>query len=166
MVSFAAPQRDIEFLLFDLFDMESVWSSMPMLQDVNEDLARAVVNEGSRIASEVLAPLNQVGDEVGCQIENGEVKVPEGFEGAFKELAQGGWLGLSGNPEFGGQGMPKTLSCVLEEMFYGSNSSLYLYGTLTVGAAICIDAHGSDAQKRSYLPKLYSGEWTLSLIHI
>ena len=160
MVGFAAPQRDIEFLLFDLFDMESVWSSMPMLQDVNEDLARAVVNEGGRIASEVLAPLNQVGDEVGCQIENGEVKVPEGFEGAFKELAQGGWLGLSGNPEFGGQGMPKTLSCVLEEMFYGSNSSLYLYGTLTVGAAICIDAHGSDAQKRSYLPKLYSGEWT------
>lgn len=160
MVSFAAPQRDIEFLLFDLFDMESVWSGMPALQDVNADLAKAVVNEGGRIATEVLAPLNQNGDAEGCTIDNGDVKVPEGFDGAFKELANGGWLGLSGNPEFGGQGMPKALSCVLEEMFYGSNSSLYLYGTLTVGAAMCIDTHGTDSQKRSYLPKLYSGEWT------
>jgi len=160
MVSFAAPQRDIEFLLFDLFDMDSVWAAMPALQDVNEELAKAVVNEGGRIASEVLAPLNQTGDEEGCRIENGEVSVPTGFDAGFKALAEGGWLGLSGNPEFGGQGMPKALSCVLEEMFYGSNSSLYLYGTLTVGAAMCIDTHGTEAQKRSYLPKLYSGEWT------
>ena len=160
MVSFAAPQRDVEFLLFDLFDMENVWAGMPALQDVNADLARAVVNEGGRIASEVLAPLNQVGDTEGCTFEDGKVSVPAGFDGAFKALAEGGWLGLSGNPEFGGQGMPKALSCVLEEMFYGSNSSLYLYGTLTVGAAMCIDTHGTEAQKRAYLPKLYSGEWT------
>ncbi len=160
MVSFAAPQRDIEFLLFDLFDMESVWADMPALQDVNGDLAKAVVNEGGRIASEVLAPLNQIGDEEGCSIKDGEVSVPTGFDAGYKALAEGGWLGLAGNPEFGGQGMPKALSCVLEEMFYGSNSSLYLYGTLTVGAAMCIDTHGTEAQKRSYLPKLYSGEWT------
>jgi alkylation response protein AidB-like acyl-CoA dehydrogenase len=69
-------------------------------------------------------------------------------------------LGLSGNPEYGGQGMPKLLGCLLEEMFWAANTSLYLYGTLTVGAAICIDAHGSDEQKAQYLPKLYSGEWT------
>ncbi len=160
MVAFAAPQRDIEFLLFDLFGMESTWANTPALTDINADLARAVVNEGGRIASEVLAPLNQSGDEEGCHIDNGAVSVPKGFGAAFGELAQGGWLSLSGNPEFGGQGMPKTLSCVLEEMFYGSNSSLYLYGTLTVGAAMCIDAHGSETQKRDYLPKLYSGEWT------
>ena len=160
MVSFAAPQRDIEFLLFDLFDMDSVWAGMPALQDVNGELAKAVVSEGGRIASEVLAPLNQIGDEEGCTIEDGAVSVPTGFDAGFKALAEGGWLGLAGNPEYGGQGMPKALSCVLEEMFYGSNSSLYLYGTLTVGAAMCIDTHGSDAQKRSYLPKLYSGEWT------
>jgi len=160
MVSFAAPQRDIEFLLFDLFDMESAWAEMPALADVNAELARAVVSEGGRIASEVLAPLNQSGDAEGCSINDGKVSVPAGFGEAFKELAGGGWLSLSGNPDFGGQGMPKTLSCVLEEMFYGSNSSLYLYGTLTVGAAMCIDAHGSEAQKRSYLPKLYSGDWT------
>ncbi len=161
MVSFTAPQRDIEFLLFDLFDMETVWAGIPALQDVSADLAKAVVNEGGRIAMEVLAPLNQAGDAGGCTITaDGDVCVPEGFDAAFKELAGGGWLGLAGNPEFGGQGMPKALSCVLEEMFYGSNSSLYLYGTLTVGAAMCIDAHGTEAQKRSYLPKLYSGEWT------
>jgi len=160
MVTFTVPQRDIEFLLFDLFEMESAWANTPALADVNAELARAVVGEGGRIASEVLAPLNQSGDEEGCHIENGAVTVPQGFGAAFNELAQGGWLGLSGNPEYGGQGMPKTLSCVLEEMFYGSNSALYLYGTLTVGAAMCIDAHGSEAQKRTYLPKLYSGEWT------
>lgn len=160
MVAFTAPQRDIEFLLFDLFGMESAWASTPALSDVNGELARAIVNEGGRIASEVLAPLNQSGDEEGCHIEDGAVTVPQGFGAAFSELAQGGWLGLSGNPEYGGQGMPKTLSCVLEEMFYGSNSALYLYGTLTVGAAMCIDAHGTEPQKRTYLPKLYSGEWT------
>ena len=160
MVSFTAPQRDIEFLLFDLFGMEAAWADMPALADVNAELAKAVVTEGGRIASEVLAPLNQQGDEQGCTINDGAVTVPEGFGNAFNELAAGGWLGLAGNPEFGGQGMPKTLSCVLEEMFYGSNSSLYLYGTLTVGAAMCIDTHGSEAQKRMYLPKLYSGEWT------
>lgn len=160
MVAFTAPQRDIEFLLFDLFGMESTWANTPALADVSAELARAVVNEGGRIASEVLAPLNQSGDEEGCRIEDGAVTVPKGFGAAFNELAQGGWLSLAGNPEYGGQGMPKTLSCVLEEMFYGSNSSLYLYGTLTVGAAMCIDAHGSDEQKREYLPKLYSGEWT------
>jgi len=160
MVAFTAPQRDIEFLLFDLFGMDSAWANTPALADVNAELARAVVNEGGRIASEVLAPLNQSGDEEGCRIEDGAVTVPQGFGAAFSELAQGGWLGLSGNPEYGGQGMPKTLSCVLEEMFYGSNSALYLYGTLTVGAAMCIDAHGSEPQKRTYLPKLYSGEWT------
>jgi len=160
MVSFVAPQQDIEFLLFDLYSMESAWADMPALADVNADLAKAVITEGGRIASGVLAPVNQSGDAEGCRIEDGAVKVPAGFGSAFKELAGGGWLSLSGNPEFGGQGMPKTLSCVLEEMFYGSNSALYLYGTLTVGAAMCIDTHGTDAQKRSYLPKLYSGEWT------
>jgi len=160
MISFTSPQRDIEFLLFDLFRLDGSWSEMPALKDINAELARAVVTEGSRIASEVLAPINQSGDAQGCELTDGSVRTPEGFRDAFQQLAQGGWLGLAGNPTYGGQGMPKALSCVLEEMFYGCNSSLYLYGTLTVGAAMCIDTHGTETQKQTYLPKLYSGEWT------
>ena len=159
MVSFTPPQRDIDYLLFDVFNLDDDWSTLPSL-DVDRELASAIVAEGGRLASEVLAPINGSGDEEGCRIEDGAVSVPAGFNAAFRELAAGGWLGLAGNPAFAGQGMPKALSCVLEEMFYGCNSSLYLYGTLTVGAAICIDAHGSAEQKATYLPKLYSGEWT------
>lgn len=160
MISFTPPQRDIDFLLFDLFRLDQMWAEMPALKDVNAELAQAIIAEGGRIASEVLAPVNQTGDAEGCKLVDGDVRTPAGFRDAFQELAQGGWLGLAGNPDYAGQGMPKALSCVLEEMFYGCNSSLYLYGTLTVGAAMCIDTHGSELQKQTYLPKLYSGEWT------
>ena len=160
MIQFSPPQQDIEFLLFDLFRLPESWAETPGLNEVSDDLARAVVAEGGRIAAEVLAPVNQSGDAEGCELTDDGVRTPAGFRDAYAELAGGGWLGLAGNPAYGGQGMPKALSCVLEEMFYGCNSSLYLYGTLTVGAAMCIDTHGSEAQKRQYLPKLYSGEWT------
>ncbi|MEZ5560685.1 MAG: acyl-CoA dehydrogenase C-terminal domain-containing protein [Pseudomonadales bacterium] len=160
MLEYHAPQRDLEFLLFDLFDVQQRWREVPAFAELSEDLVRAVLSEGGRLAGEVLAPTNQAGDEAGCDWNDGEVRTPEGFKDAFAELAGGGWLGLSGNPEYGGQGMPKLLGCLLEEMFWAANSSLYLYGTLTVGAAICIDAHGTPEQKALYLPKLYSGEWT------
>jgi alkylation response protein AidB-like acyl-CoA dehydrogenase len=119
-----------------------------------------VIDEGAKLAAGELAPLNQSGDREGCTWEAGHVTTPAGFAAAFRALADGGWLGLSGNPEYGGQGLPKVLGCLVEEMFWAANTSLYLYGTLTVGAAICIDAHGSEAQKATYLPQLYSGTWT------
>lgn len=160
MLSYEAPTRDIEFLLFDVFDTQQEWSDVPAFAELSEDLVRAVIAEGGRVASQVLAPINQAGDAEGCHWDNGTVTSPEGYPAAFAELAQGGWLGLSGNPEFGGQGMPKLMGCLLEEMFWAANPALYLSGTLTVGATICIDNHGSDAQKQQYLPKMYSGEWT------
>ena len=160
MLEYRPPEADLAFLLFDLFEVQATWSEIPAFTDLSEDLIRAVVTEGGRLASEVLAPLNSVGDELGCEWDAGVVRTPAGFREAFQALAEGGWLGLSGNPEYGGQGMPKLLGCLLEEMFWAANSSLYLYGTLTVGAAICIDAHGTPEQKALYLPRLYSGEWT------
>ena len=160
MLEYRSPQRDHEFLLFDLFKVQQSWANIPAFADFSEDLIRAVLSEGGRLAGEVLAPLNQSGDEEGCDWNNGEVTTPAGFKSAYKELANGGWLGLSGNPEFEGQGMPKLLGCLVEEMFWAANTSLYLYGTLTVGSSICIDAHGSPEQKSTYLPKLYSGQWT------
>jgi alkylation response protein AidB-like acyl-CoA dehydrogenase len=160
MLEYRAPERDLEFLLFRLFRVQEAWQRIPGFADFSDDLVRAVIDEGGKLASEVLAPLNRRGDEQGCRIANGAVTTPEGFDQAFAALVQGGWIGLSGNPEYGGQGMPKLLGCLLEEMFWAANTSLYLYGTLTVGSAICIDAHGSTAQKALYLPRLYSGEWT------
>jgi alkylation response protein AidB-like acyl-CoA dehydrogenase len=160
MLRYEAPVRDIEFLLFELFDVEASWRATPAFADLSKDLVRAVVEEGARLAAGALAPLNQSGDREGCTWEAGRVTTPAGFAAAFRALADGGWLGLSGNPEYGGQGLPKVLGCLVEEMFWASNMSLYLYGTLTVGAAICIDAHGSAEQRALYLPQLYSGTWT------
>ncbi|MEQ8857173.1 MAG: acyl-CoA dehydrogenase C-terminal domain-containing protein [Pseudomonadales bacterium] len=160
MLEYRAPHNDLNFLLFDVFEVQEAWRGVPAFADFSDDLVRAVVEEGGKLASGALAAVNQTGHEQGCRFDNGTVTTPDGFKEAFAELAGGGWLGLSGNPEYGGQGMPKLLGCLLEEMFWAANSSLYLYGTLTVGCAICIDAHASDEQKALYLPKLYSGEWT------
>ncbi|MEC9155532.1 MAG: acyl-CoA dehydrogenase C-terminal domain-containing protein [Pseudomonadota bacterium] len=159
-MDYQVQQRDVEFLLDDVFDVQSAWQQIEAFADLTPDVVKAIVAEGGRVAAEVMAPLNQSGDAEGCQWQDGQVTTPNGFASAFSELAHGGWLGLSGNPQFGGQGMPKSLGCLIEEMFWSANSSLYLYGTLTVGACLCIDAHGSHEQKRQYLPKLYSGQWT------
>ena len=160
MLEYQAPRRELDFLLFDLFKVRDEWRDIPEFADFTDDLVGAVIREAGRVASEVMAPLNQRGDQQGCRWEDGAVTAPEGFKAAYEQLAQGGWLGVSGNPQYGGQGMPKLLGCLLEEMFWGANTSLYLYGALSTGASMCIDTHGSEAQKRLYLPKLYAGEWS------
>ncbi|HEX7037700.1 MAG TPA: acyl-CoA dehydrogenase family protein [Pseudomonadales bacterium] len=160
MLQYQAPERDLHFLLFELFDVRERWRTIPGFADFSEDVIRAVLDEAAKLAGGVLAPVNAAGDEPGCRFESGAVETPPGFTDAFAALAEGGWLGLSGNPAYGGQGMPKSLGCLVEEMFWAANPALYLYGTLTVGAAICIDTHGNEAQKALYLPKLYSGRWS------
>jgi len=159
-VEYLAPERDSNFLLFDVFRVNEVWQQIPEFADFSEDVVQAVIAEGARLSSEVLAPTNEVGDALGCGFDAGTVTTPSEFKPAFAELVQGGWLGVVGNPQFEGQGMPKMLGCVVEEMLWAANSALYLCGTLTVGTSMCIDTHGSSAQKAMYLPKLYSGQWT------
>ena len=159
-MDYTARERDADFLMNDVFDVQKSWAEIEAYQELSSDLIKAVVAEGGRLASEVMAPLNEVGDAHGCELKDGEVITPPGFKDAFAQLTQGGWLGLSGNPAFGGQGMPKSVSGLIEEMFWAANSSLFLYGSLTVGACLSIDAHGSAEQKNTYLEKLYSGQWT------
>jgi len=159
-MDYQPPERDIDFLLSRVFRLTQEWSDIPLLEDFSADVLSAVVAEGGRVAREVLAPLNRIADTEGCRWVDGVVTTPTGFKAAFKEFSAGGWLGLSGNPEFAGQGMPKTLGCLVEEMFWAANPSLYLYGTLSVGAALCIDSHGTAQQKQVYLPRLYAGTWT------
>ncbi|MYD97858.1 MAG: acyl-CoA dehydrogenase [Gammaproteobacteria bacterium] len=160
MHAYSPPLDDMEFVLFDVFDAEAEWAGMPAFAEVDRALALAVLAEGGKLAANTLAPLYQPSDEEGARWNNGTVQAPSGFGEAFRELAGGGWFGVAGNPEYAGQGLPKMLTVPLEEMFWSANASLYLYGALTVGAAVCIDAHGDEELKRTYLPKLYSGEWT------
>lgn len=159
-MEYNAPERDAHFLLFDVFRVQDTWQQIPAFAELSEELVAAVVAEGARLTNQVIAPSNQPGDEEGCTWQDGEVTTPAAYKTPFRELAQGGWFGLAGNPDFGGQGMPKILACLVEEMLWASNTSLYLYGTLTVGSALCIDSHGTPEQKQTYLPKMYSGEWT------
>ena len=159
-MDYTTRERDADFLMNDVFDVQKSWAEIEAYQELSSDLIKAVVAEGGRLASEIMAPLNEVGDAHGCELKDGEVITPPGFKEAFAQLTQGGWLGLSGNPAFGGQGMPKSVAGLIEEMFWAANSSLFLYGSLTVGACLSIDAHGSAEQKNTYLEKLYSGQWT------
>jgi alkylation response protein AidB-like acyl-CoA dehydrogenase len=160
MADYVPPLRDMEFVLFDLLRADETWRSIPTLADTTRDLVHAVLEEGGRIAANELAQCNRAGDREGAQLIDGEVRTATGFKAAFRALAEGGWLGVSGRPDVGGQGLPKMLTVALEEMFYGTNTGLYLCGTLTVGAATCIANHGTAQQQAVYLPKLYSGEWS------
>ena len=118
------------------------------------------MNESGKLCEEVLAPLNTIGDVQGCVLENGIVRTPHGFKDAFEEVKSGGWPGLDCDPEFGGQGIPFVLASAVTEMFSSSNMAFSMYQGLTHGAYSAIHAHGSEEQKKTYLPKMVSCEWT------
>ena len=160
MLRYSAPLTDMSFVLFDVFSADEQWARMPALSETDKPLALAVLAEASKVAREVMAPLYQASDAEGAHWRNGTVSAPAGFKEAFKALAEGGWFGVAGNADHGGQGLPKMLTVPLEEMLWAANVNLYLYGALTVGAAVCIDTHGDQAMKRTYLPRLYGGDWT------
>ena len=159
-MSYRAPITEMKFLLRDVFDADAVWATMPATQDLGSDIVDAILDEGAKITSEVLAPLNRRGDEEGVHWSKEGVTTPTGFKEAWKTYAEGGWIGLGGDPAFGGQGMPKMLTVLFEEMLYASNCSFALYSVLTSGAALAINAHGNEQLKKTYLPKMYSGEWS------
>ena len=164
MAEYKAPLRDMRFVLDEVFGASGLWSSLPALADmVDKETADAILEEGAKLTARELAPLNRSGDEEGAHWHNGEVTTPAGFKEAFARYAEGGWVGLTGNPEFGGMGMPKMLSVQFEEMMYSANNSFSLYPILTAGACLAIDAHASDELKRRYLPNMYSGQWSGSM---
>ncbi|QIZ76605.1 acyl-CoA dehydrogenase C-terminal domain-containing protein [Ferrimonas lipolytica] len=159
-MTYQAPLQDMQFVLMDVFGAAEQWQSMPALADnIDADTALAILDEGAKITSELLAPINRNGDEQGVKLVDGVVITPDGFKEAYNTYAESGWAGFGGDPEFGGMGMPKSLGVLFEEMCYSANNSFTLYGALSAGAALCIHRHGTEAQKKLYLPKLYSGEW-------
>jgi alkylation response protein AidB-like acyl-CoA dehydrogenase len=158
MPRYTPPVRDISFILQDVLDVAG--SNIPGYEDLDEEFVSAVLNESGKLCEEVLAPLNTIGDVQGCVLENGIVRTPHGFKDAFEEVKSGGWPGLDCDPEFGGQGIPFVFASAVTEMFSSSNMAFSMYQGLTHGAYSAIHAHGSEEQKKTYLPKMVSCEWT------
>jgi len=160
MSNYKAPLKDMQFLLHDVFEAEKVWSQMPALCDtIDKETADAILEEGAKITSEVIAPLNRNADEQGANWHEGEVTTPDGFAGAYQTYCEGGWGALSGDPEYGGMGMPKLLQSLFEEMTQSASISFALYPMLTAGATLALSAHASDELKQVYLENMYSGQW-------
>ncbi|HMQ42326.1 MAG TPA: acyl-CoA dehydrogenase C-terminal domain-containing protein [Paracoccus sp. (in: a-proteobacteria)] len=158
MPIYNAPTRDMQFILHDVLDVSG--SGLPGHDELDRDFTEAVLDAAGKLATDVLAPLNRVGDEQGCVLENGVVRTPEGFGDAFEAMKEGGWTALDCDPEYGGQGMPYVLGLATGELFVSANMAFNMYQGLTHGAYSAIHAHGSDAQKAMYLPKMVSCEWT------
>ena len=157
-MTYAAPVKDMQFLLHDVLKISA--QDIPGYGDLDEGFTGAVLEEAGKIAADIMAPLNAVGDREGCVLENGVVRTPVGFRGAFDALRDGRWTALDCAPEFGGQGLPHLVHCVVNEALVSANMALNMYMGLTHGAYSAILAHGSDAQKATYLPKLASCQWT------
>ncbi|WP_400082555.1 acyl-CoA dehydrogenase C-terminal domain-containing protein [Yoonia sp. R78084] len=158
MPIYNAPTKDIQFVLHDLLKVSE--QDIPGFEDLDRDFTAAVVEEAGKVASEVLHPLNVVGDKEGCVLENGVVRTPTGFKEAFQQMKEGGWTAMDCDPEYGGQGLPYVMHTAAQEPFVSANMAFNMYQGLTHGAYSAIYAHGSDAQKQTYLPKLTTCEWT------
>ncbi|MBG6952861.1 acyl-CoA dehydrogenase C-terminal domain-containing protein [Pseudomonas aeruginosa] len=164
MPEYNAPLRDMRFLLNDVFDAPALWQRLPRLAErLDADTADAILEEAAKVTGGLLAPLNRSGDEEGAQWQDGAVRTPAGFREAYATYAEGGWVGLTGNPAHGGMGMPKMLAVQFEEMMYAANASFSLYSTLSAGACLALDAHGSEELKNRYLPNMYAGTWAGSM---
>jgi alkylation response protein AidB-like acyl-CoA dehydrogenase len=158
MPSYTAPVNDIQFVLHTL--LEASTQDIPGYDELEADFTSAVLEEAGKIAGQVLAPLNEVGDREGCVLDNGVVRTPTGFKEAFDQMKEGGWPALDCDPEFGGQGMPVLLGTAVGELFSAANQAFTMYQGLTHGAYSAIHAHGTDAQKARWLPNMVSCDWT------
>ena len=158
MPSYTAPIRDLQFVLNEVLDVAG--SDVPGYGDLAPDFSAAILDEAGKIAHDVLAPLNAVGDREGCRLENGEVRTPKGFKAAFEAMKDGGWNGLDLPEAYGGQNLPYVLATAVGEIFVSANMAFNMYQGLTHGAITAILAHGTDEQKAKYLPKMVSLDWT------
>jgi alkylation response protein AidB-like acyl-CoA dehydrogenase len=152
MSAYNPPLKDMQFLLFDVLGFTH--------PEIDRDTASAILEEASKLASDVLAPLNMIGDQQGARLEKGQVYTAKGFKEAYAAYREGGWNAVPFDPQYGGQGLPYALAFPIQEMWQSANMSFGLCPLLNQGAVEAILAHGTQAQKDFYLPKLITGEWT------
>ncbi len=165
MPSYQPPLRDMQFLLHEVFEVTQEFQAMPRHAEVDADTINAVLEEAGKFAADVIFPLNISGDEEGCTLDRDThaVTTPQGFKQAYAQYVEGGWAALSCDPDYGGQGLPFVVNQCLYEMLNSANQAWTMYPGLSHGAYEALHAHGTDAQKQLYLPKLTSGEWTGSM---
>jgi len=159
MPTYRAPVEDVSFLLNDVFQIDR-YNNLPGFSDASADVRSAIIDEAAKFSEQVLQPLNHSGDLEGCtRHDDGRVSTPKGFKDAFKQLADGGWLGLSATAEFGGQGLPVSLSQTVNEFMMSANMAFSMYPGLTQGAMAALLVHGSPEQKKTFVPKMVAGQW-------
>ncbi|MCF5720480.1 acyl-CoA dehydrogenase C-terminal domain-containing protein [Pseudomonas syringae] len=164
MADYKAPLRDMRFVLNEVFEVANTWAQLPALADtVDAETVEAILEEAGKVTAKSIAPISRNGDEQGCRWEDTAVFTPDGYPQAYKTYAEGGWVGVGGDPAFGGMGMPKAVSAQVEEMINSSSLAFGLYPMLTSGACVSINTHASEELKAAYLPKMYSGEWSGSM---
>jgi 3-(methylsulfanyl)propanoyl-CoA dehydrogenase len=160
MPSYKAPLEDVSFLLNDVFQIDR-YNNLPGFSDASPDVREAILEEAAKLSEEVLQPLNRIGDLEGCtRHEDGRVTTPKGFKAAYKQLGEGGWLGLSAPAEYGGQGLPTTLTQTVNEFQMSANMAFSMYPGLTQGATAALIVHGKPEQKKMFVPRMLAGDWT------
>jgi alkylation response protein AidB-like acyl-CoA dehydrogenase len=160
MPSYKAPVDDVRFLLNDVLQMRR-YDNLPGFSDASSDVVDAILAEAAKFCEEVVAPLNPVGDREGCtRHADGRVTTPQGFKEAYDQYVAGGWMGISAPAEFGGQGLPETLTTIVNEFLVSANLAFAMYPALTQGAIAALVVHGTPEQKAKFLPKMIEGRWT------
>ena len=159
MTDYAAPLDEIRFALRHAAGFDEL-IKLPGFEEATPDIVDHILNEAGKFAAEVVGPLNRTGDTEGSRLENGVVRTPAGFKDAYGQFVAGGWNSVALPPDHGGQGLPFTLNAAVTEMWDAASTAWALCPMLTVGAIEAISAHGTEEQKRLYLPKLVTGEWT------
>jgi alkylation response protein AidB-like acyl-CoA dehydrogenase len=160
MADYRVPREDMQFVLEEVFRVQDDWAQFAQLADLDIATAVAIIDESAKLAESLIAPNARAADEQGVQFRDGVVTTPAVYKENFRQLAQGGWVGVTANPEYGGMGLPKSISAQYEEILCSADISFSLYPGLTAGAIMTLDLHASDRLKDAYLPKLISGEWT------
>jgi len=159
MATYKAPVDDMMFLFEKLRDNPH-YNSLEKYKEVNPDLAKDILDQAAKLSENLILPLAKAGDETPAKLENGVVRTPPGYKEAYKKFIDDGWVSLSCDPEYGGQGMPKTISSFFDEMLSAASLSFKLYSELSIGAYNCILHHGDDSIKKKFLPNMVKGIWS------
>src|ERR1700761_4283259 len=159
MPVYKAPLGDMRFLLNEVFHTEKL-AELPGYEEATPDMVESILGEAAKLCEEVLQPLNMSGDAEGCTFNNGDVKTPKGFKEAYDTFTSSGWMGLSCDKDYGGQGLPLLLNFLIDEMVCSANLSFGMYPGLSHGAYNAVHIHGNDELKRAWLPKIVEGTWS------